>query len=69
MKELCPPNCLLIDEGRVKGACADWCINSENRVIEPFLGTFCGEVVVIDGEGKEGYHLQDGGWVMRDAVK
>jgi hypothetical protein len=67
-KPFCPENCDIYPD-EVKGAC-DVCINSENEMYAVALMAIAfDEPVYIDGEGKEGYHIQGGGWVSTDAVE
>lgn len=67
-KPFCPESCWAYGEN-VKGACNE-CINGENVAwaVTTWVVLLGEEIVEIDGEGKEGYHVKDGGWVSRDAV-
>ena len=68
-KDFCPSSCGFYDEGEVKGGCTS-CTHSENVTYATALRALAfGEEVLVDGEGKEGYHLQDGGWLNRSAVE
>ena len=69
-KPFCSETCGMYATPDDDGGECGRCYNSENVMYSTALRAIAfGEEVLVIGEGKEGYRLQDGGWVSESAVE